>query len=63
MYLGDDYEPCFEGSNVTAPTQFSHISLSTEFKHRYYAMMQEIKELKRQLKTYTLSHYCSALRY
>ena len=40
--LGDDYEPCFEGSNVTAPTQFSHISLSTEFKHRYYAMMQEI---------------------
>lgn len=49
--LGDDYEPCFEGSNVTAPTQFSHISLSTEFKHRYYAMMQEIKELKRQLKT------------
>ena len=49
--LGDDYEPCFEGSNITAPTQFSHISLSTEFKHRYYAMMQEIKELKRQLKT------------
>lgn len=47
--LGDDCEPCFEGSNITsAPIEFS---LSDDFRHRYYSMMKELNSLKQQLKT------------
>lgn len=40
--LGENCEPCFEGSNIT-PTQFS---FDNGFKHKIYSMMQELKELK-----------------
>ena len=37
--LGDDIEPCFEGSSITA------FSLGDDFKNKVYSMMEEIKEL------------------
>ena len=41
--LGDDCEPCFEGSNITAPTiQFS---FEDGFKEQLFSMMNEIKDL------------------
>ena len=42
--LGDDVEPCFEGSSVTAPQVSSSFSLvSDEFKSTLFTMMQELK--------------------
>ena len=41
--LGDDNEPCFQGSNITAPTiQFS---FEDGFKEQLFSMMNEIKNL------------------
>ena len=41
--LGDDFEPCFEGSQVTAPKiQFS---FEDGFKEQLFSMMQELKDL------------------
>lgn len=40
--LGEDVEPCFEGANITAATQFS---FEPEFKQKLFNMMAEIKEL------------------
>ena len=41
--LGDDAEPCFEGSTITAPTiQFS---FEEGFKEQLFSMMKEIKDL------------------
>lgn len=41
--LGEDNEPCFEGSSITAPTiQFS---LGEDFKEQLFSMMQELKDL------------------
>ena len=41
--LGEEVEPCFEGSNITAPTiQFS---LDDKFKEELRSMMIELKEL------------------
>ena len=41
--LGENYEPCFEGATITAPTvQFS---LEEDFKQSLYSMMAELKEL------------------
>lgn len=40
--LGEDYEPCFEGSQITAPK----FSLDNdEFKKQLFSMMQDIKDL------------------
>lgn len=39
--LGEDYEPCFEGSNITK-VQFS---FEDSFKQELYSMMKELKEL------------------
>lgn len=42
--LGEDVEPCFEGSSVTAPQVSSSFSLvSDEFKSTLFTMMQELK--------------------
>lgn len=41
--LGDDVEPCFEGSSVTAPNVSSSFSLDDEFKHTLFNMMQDLK--------------------
>lgn len=42
--LGEDVEPCFEGSSVTAPEVSSSFSLiGDEFKKTLYTMMQELK--------------------
>lgn len=40
--LGEDCEPCFEGSNIT-PTKFS---FDSGFKHKIFSMMEELKDLK-----------------
>ena len=41
--LGEDCEPCFEGSNITAPTiQFS---FEDGFKEQLFSMMTELKDL------------------
>ena len=43
--LGDDVEPCFEGSNVTAPkvsTSFS--KMDEDFKVTLFSMMKELKD-------------------
>lgn len=40
--LGEDVEPCFEGANITAATQFS---FEPEFKQKLFDMMAEIKKL------------------
>lgn len=41
--LGEEYEPCFEGSNITAPTiQFS---FEEGFEERMFSMMTELKDL------------------
>ena len=40
--LGEDCEPCFEGSNITREVQFS---LDDNFKEQLFSMMQELKDL------------------
>ena len=41
--LGENCEPCFEGSNITAPT--IHFSYSDEFNERLFSMMKDLKGL------------------
>lgn len=43
--LGDDVEPCFEGSSVTSPKVSSSFTLDSNFKTTLYSMMEELKEL------------------
>ena len=40
--LGDDVEPCFEGSAVTAPQVSASFTLDDNFKHNLFEMMQEL---------------------
>lgn len=42
--LGNDVEPCFEGSSVTEPTVSRTFSLDNEFKNTLYTMMQDLKD-------------------
>ena len=42
--LGDDVEPCFEGSSITAPSVSRTFSLDDEFKRTLYSMMKELQE-------------------
>lgn len=42
--LGDDVEPCFEGSSITAPEISKNFSMDDkEFKRSLYNMMQQLK--------------------
>lgn len=41
--LGDDVEPCFEGSSVTAPEVSARFSKNENFNHTLYTMMEELK--------------------
>ena len=41
--LGEDNEPCFEGSNITAPT--IRFSFEPGFEERMFSMMNELKDL------------------
>ena len=41
--LGDEVEPCFEGSGVTPPDISSAFSLDNDFKHTLFTMMEELK--------------------
>ena len=41
--LGEECEPCFEGSNITAPK--IEFSLGESFKEQLFSMMKELKEL------------------
>ena len=42
--LGDDVEPCFEGSSITAPSVSRTFSLDDKFKRTLYSMMKELQE-------------------
>ena len=42
--LGDDVEPCFEGSSITAPNVSKTFSLDNKFKTTLYSMMKELQE-------------------
>ena len=41
--LGDDVEPCFEGSSVTAPKVSASFNLDDDFKQTLFTMMQDLK--------------------
>lgn len=41
--LGDDVEPCFEGSSVSAPKVSSSFALDDNFKKTLFTMMQELQ--------------------
>lgn len=41
--LGDDVEPCFEGSSITAPNISKTFSLDDNFKKTLYSMMKELQ--------------------
>ena len=41
--LGDDVEPCFEGSAITAPQVSASFTLDNDFKHTLFQMMEELK--------------------
>lgn len=41
--LGDEVEPCFQGSGVTAPDVSTTFSLDDNFKHTLFTMMKELK--------------------
>ena len=40
--LGDDVEPCFEGSAITVPQVSASFTLDDNFKHTLFEMMQEL---------------------
>ena len=42
--LGDDVEPCFEGSAITAPNVSKTFSLDDKFRRTLYSMMKELQE-------------------
>lgn len=42
--LGDDVEPCFEGSAVTSPEVSKNFSVEGEFSQTLYTMMNELKD-------------------
>ena len=49
--LGDDVEPCFEGSAVTAPQVSASFTLDDQFKHTLFDMMKELKDALKGGKT------------
>ena len=48
--LGEDVEPCFEGSSVTSPDVSAHFTVDEKFTHTLFTMMKELKELTLQNK-------------
>lgn len=42
--LGDDVEPCFEGSAITPPDISASFSLDDNFKHSLFTMMQQLTQ-------------------
>ena len=42
--LGDDVEPCYEGSSVTSPQVSSNFSKQEYFEQTLFTMMQELKD-------------------
>jgi hypothetical protein len=43
--LGDDVEPCFEGSSITAPNVSNNFALDDKFKKTLFSMMQELQDI------------------
>lgn len=43
--LGEDVEPCFEGSSIKAPDVSKNFTLDDNFKHTLYSMMQDLKNV------------------
>ena len=41
--LGDDVEPCFEGSSITAPSISKNFTLDDQFKTTLWSMMKELE--------------------
>ena len=48
--LGEDVEPCFEGSQVAAPDVSANFSLDEKFTNTLFSMMKELKTLTYSLK-------------
>ena len=42
--LGDDVEPCFEGSSITAPEVSKNFTLDDKFSNTLFSMMKELQE-------------------
>lgn len=42
--LGDDVEPCFEGSSITAPNISKNFTLDDNFKRTLFSMMKELQD-------------------
>ena len=43
--LGDDVEPCFEGSSVTEPIVSKNFTLDDKFKNTLFSMLNELKQV------------------
>lgn len=43
--LGEDVEPCFEGSTISAPQISSSFSLDNNFQNTLYSMMKDLKSM------------------
>ena len=43
--LGDDVQPCFEGSGITAPQASTLFTLDADFKQSLFNMMQDLKNV------------------
>lgn len=50
--LGDDFRPCFEGANITAPK--IEFSFEDDFKERLFSMISEIKTILNEGGTSTM---------
>lgn len=46
--LGDDVEPCFEGSSVTEPKVSKDFTLDKDFKRTLFSMMEDLKSIYKE---------------
>lgn len=46
--LGDDVEPCFEGSSVTEPKISKDFTLDKDFKYTLFSMMEDLKSIYKE---------------
>ena len=46
--LGDDVEPCFEGSSVTEPKISKDFTLDKDFKRTLFSMMEDLKSIYKE---------------
>ena len=46
--LGDDVEPCFEGSSITEPKVSKDFTLDKDFKRTLFSMMEDLKSIYKE---------------